>query len=318
MTELNIPKAPLFRDPIYDGAADPTIIWNRQERSWWLLYTARRANVACPGFSWVHGTDIGIASSHDGGRSWIYRGILNGLEFENGRNTFWAPEVIFAKGVYHMYVSYVRGIPADWLGERHIIHYTGKNLWEWRFASVLALSSDAVIDACVHKLPDGTWRMWYKDEAHGSHTYAADSEDLFQWQPRGPVITDCPHEGPNVFFWRNAYWMITDPWNGFAVYQSPDCQKWFRQKNILDLPGKRQDDTNHACHGDVLVRGEKAYLFYHVHPETYRDDSGNMLYSMPYASKRSVLQVAELDLEMGAITSNRDRNFDFILPPEGE
>ena len=25
-----IPQAPLFRDPIYDGAADPVIIWNRQ------------------------------------------------------------------------------------------------------------------------------------------------------------------------------------------------------------------------------------------------------------------------------------------------
>ncbi len=40
--------APLFRDPIYDGAADPTVIWNRAEGAWWLLYTARRANVPGP------------------------------------------------------------------------------------------------------------------------------------------------------------------------------------------------------------------------------------------------------------------------------
>ncbi|MEZ4836778.1 MAG: DUF6713 family protein [Caldilineaceae bacterium] len=42
------PNAPLFRDPIYDGAADPTVIWNRQEQCWWLLYTNRRANVDLP------------------------------------------------------------------------------------------------------------------------------------------------------------------------------------------------------------------------------------------------------------------------------
>ncbi|MBE0698764.1 MAG: glycosyl hydrolase, partial [Anaerolineaceae bacterium] len=41
--------APLFRDPIYDGAADPTIIWNREEKSWWLLYTNRRATAEGPG-----------------------------------------------------------------------------------------------------------------------------------------------------------------------------------------------------------------------------------------------------------------------------
>lgn len=27
--EKFIPNAPLFQDPIYDGAADPVVIWNR-------------------------------------------------------------------------------------------------------------------------------------------------------------------------------------------------------------------------------------------------------------------------------------------------
>jgi hypothetical protein len=26
--------APLFRDPITDGAADPTVVWNRCENAW--------------------------------------------------------------------------------------------------------------------------------------------------------------------------------------------------------------------------------------------------------------------------------------------
>src|SRR5262245_27377524 len=108
------PLAPLFRDPVYDGAADPVVIWNRQEQSWWLLYTARRASLPGRGVAWVHGSDIGIASSSDQGHSWRYRVILNGLEFERGRNTFWAPEVLWHEDKYHMYVSYVPGVPHDW------------------------------------------------------------------------------------------------------------------------------------------------------------------------------------------------------------
>ncbi|WP_019534432.1 hypothetical protein [Paenibacillus ginsengihumi] len=31
------PQAPLFRDPIHDGAADPTVIWNREAKEWWTV-----------------------------------------------------------------------------------------------------------------------------------------------------------------------------------------------------------------------------------------------------------------------------------------
>ena len=103
---MNEPPAPLFRDPIYDGAADPTVIWNHQEASWWLLYTSRRANVTCRGVAWAHGTDIGIASSSDNGRTWLYRGTLQGLEFERGRNTFWAPEVMWHNQVYLNFINH--------------------------------------------------------------------------------------------------------------------------------------------------------------------------------------------------------------------
>jgi hypothetical protein len=127
---MPIIPAPLFRDPIYDGAADPTIAWNRGERSWWILYTNRRATVDGPGYAWVHGTDIGAASSRDGGSVWLYRGTIQGLEFERGRNTFWAPEVVFHEDAYHIYVSYVRGVPTTWSFDREILHYTSANLWD--------------------------------------------------------------------------------------------------------------------------------------------------------------------------------------------
>jgi hypothetical protein len=314
---MHLAPAPLFRDPIYDGAADPTIIWNRAEQAWWLLYTNRRANVACLGVAWVHGTDIGIASSSDQGHTWRYRGIVEGLGFERGRNSFWAPEVLWHAGRYHMYLSYVPGIPHDWSGTRSILHLTSQNLWDWQHESVLPLSSDRVIDACVHRLPDGRWRMWYKDEAHQSHTYAADSADLYTWQVVGPVITDCPHEGPNVFFWQGSYWMITDPWQGIGVYRSADAQGWQRQANILDAPGSRVDDGTRALHADVLVQGERAFIFYFTHPERRQPRTYGFDEVHPYENKRSSLQVAELEIQDGRLVCDRDRPFDFTLQKEG-
>jgi len=110
--------APLFRDPIYDGASDPVAIWNRHEKNWWLLYTQRRANVDGPGVARVHGCDIGVARSTDDGHSWRYLGVLPGLEYERGRNIFWAPEIVWHEGTYHMYASYVPGVPREWSGAR--------------------------------------------------------------------------------------------------------------------------------------------------------------------------------------------------------
>lgn len=307
------PPAPLFRDPIFDGAADPAIIWNRQTKSWLLFYTQRRANVDSPGVAYCHGCGIGIAESKDGGQTWIHIGNAEGLPFERGLNTFWAPEVIENVGVYHMYCSYVPGCPSDWIGERQIHHYTSTDLFTWKHQSKLPLSSNKVIDACVLRMPTGQWRLWYKDEAYGSHTYAADSSDLFNWKIVGPIITDCPHEGPNVFFWKGSYWLITDPWRGLGVYQSLDAVNWTQQTHILALPGKRPEDGYIAGHADVLVNDGRAFIFYFLHPGRNQDHREVVEGVEPYASRRTVIQVAELELENGKIVCDRDKDFDFCL-----
>ena len=306
------PPAPLFRDPIHDGAADPTIIWNRAEEAWWLLYTNRRANVDGPGMTWIHGTDIGVASSQDG-MDWLYRGTLRGLEFEPGRNTFWAPEVLWHAGVYHMYVSYVRGVPAHWRCGRSIVHMTSANLWDWSFQSILPLSSQQVIDACVFRLPDGTWRMWYKDEANHSFSYEANSPDLFHWTVQGPVVTDCAHEGPNVFRWQGAFWMITDPWHGLGVYRSDDLRAWTRQADILSEPGTRPDDGAIGHHADVLVQGDQATIFYFTHPEVVGMAAGDAVWT--YAMRRTSLQAARLELRDGQMVCDRNKEFELKLEP---
>lgn len=304
--------APLFRDPVYDGAADPTVIWNHQERAWWIVYTQRRASLELPGVAYCHGCDLGIASSSDGGHSWLYRGVLRGVEFEPGRNTFWAPEIVWHDGIYHMYVSYIQGVPADWNGSRAIVHMISENLWDWRFSSVLPLSSSRVIDACVYRLPSGVWRLWYKDEVHGSHTYVADSPNLFDWTVVGPVITEAPHEGPNIFYWQQSYWMLTDEWQGLGVYRSADAEAWIRQPgHLLATPGMRRDDGAYGRHPDVVVQNEQAYIFYFTHPEEMTSIDGQTEHgspdSPPYRARRTSLQVVQCALDQTQLTCSRER-----------
>jgi len=306
-------KTPLFRDPIFDGAADPVVIWNRQAREWWMIYTSRRATAEGPGVAWVHGTDLGVASSKDGGKHWVYRGTLPGLDREWGRNTFWAPEIRWHEGRYHMYVSYIQGVPDQWAGHpRHILHYTSPDMLHWTYHSRLPLSSDRVIDACIHPMPDGRFRMWYKDEAHGSVTYAADSTNLYDWQVVGPVLTHRNHEGPNVFRFKGFYWMIVDEWRGQGVFRSNDLEHWERNGLILNKPGSRTDDGTIGLHADVVVQDEEAYIFYFTHPE--RKEHGEPVNS--YATRRSSIQAARLDVVDGILVCDRDEAFELSLHPE--
>jgi hypothetical protein len=303
-------KAPLFRDPIYDGAADPVVIWNRQAKEWWMIYTNRRATQEGPKYGWVHGTDLGVASSSDGGSTWLYRGTLEGLETEWGRNTFWAPEIIWHDGLYHMYVTYVHGVPVDWTGKARIRHYTSPDLIRWEFQSTLGISEENVIDACVYQLPNGMFRMWFKQ---WNHTYAAESKDLYDWQPIGPVITERGHEGPNVFRLSGYYWLIIDEWRGQGVYRSDDLQTWERNGIILDQPGKREDDETIGLHADVVVQGEEGYIFYFTHPGRV---NGHNKDSNSYELRRSSIQVAKLEVVDGVLTCDRDKEFELNLRAE--
>jgi hypothetical protein len=303
--------APLFRDPVHDGAADPVAVWNRETHEWWLVYTGRRVTAPGPGVAWVHGTDLGVAASTDGGRTWTYRGTLDLPDPEWGRNTFWAPEIVRHDGLYHMFVSWIRGVPAAWTGHAEIRHYTSPDLLGWTHHGVLDLGSDRVIDACVFPLPGGGFRMWFKDESHGSFTYAADSPDLYRWRPTGPVIEHRTHEGPNVFALGGSYWMIVDEWRGQGVLRSDDLERWEYQGLILDTPGSRADDGGFGHHADVVVQGDVAYAFYFTHPGRTADAT-----EADYAHRRSSLQVAALRVVDGQLRCDRDEPVDLNLAPE--
>lgn len=260
--------SPLYRDPIYNGAADPMVIRKESDGLYYMFYTQRRANQQVEGVSYAYGTAIGVAESENG-RDWHYRGALN-LDFEFGHNTFWAPEIVYnaAEGLYHMYVTYIRGIYTRWEGTATLEHYTSSDLFYWEHVGSLSFGSSRIIDPCLYRLPDGTWRMWYKDERQHSYTCYADSPDLYAWEYRGIATGDRDQEGPNVFELGGHYWLIADVWDGLAVYRSEDLTTFVRQEdNILREGGTRPTDCGHGSHADVFTVGGRAYIVYFTNPD---------------------------------------------------
>jgi hypothetical protein len=316
VTDKIAPK-PLFRDPVYDGAADPTLIYNAADKKWYMFYTVRRANVpGLNGVAWVHGCPIGIATSADGA-TWNYLGDAK-INFKDAvaDATWWAPAVVFDKGLYHMFLVYVPGIFTNWSHPRDIIHLTSTDLVNWDYVSTLPLEHHKDIDAGVLHLPDGTWRLWYKDEADGSSTHYADSPDLYHWTDHGkvPGLSDRGGEAPVAFHWKSHYWFFRDIATGLAMYRSDDAVNWTRVGTLLDHPGTGPDDKTFGKHPDLIVSGDRAYLFYFTQPGTAPSHAdGNDL-------RRSSIQVVELkyDAANNTLTADRDNPTMINLQPPAD
>ncbi|MBQ7383552.1 MAG: glycosyl hydrolase [Clostridia bacterium] len=293
-----IVPSPLYKDPIYNGAADPMIIRKESDGVFYMFYTQRRANQPVEGVSFAYGTAIGVAESFDGAE-WHYRGALD-LDFEFGHNTFWAPEIIYdpSEGLYHMYVTYICGIYTKWRGKASIEHYTSRDLFYWEHIGPLTFASSRIIDPCLYKLPSGIWRMWYKDERQNSCICYADSKNLYDWEYRGIAVSDAKQEGPNVFELGEKIWLISDVWKGLAVYVSEDGEHFVRQAdNILAEAGTRRDDNAKGAHADIFVIDSRAYIVYFTQPDT----------DIP---ERSSVHMAELKIENGILVCDRNAELD--------
>jgi hypothetical protein len=310
---------PIFADPILDGAADPTVIWNAGRREWWMFYTNRRAHFGGDGVSWIHGSPIGIATSPDGW-TWTYRDTARGLDPIAGStlNTHWAPEVMRDGDAYHMFLTFIEGAPdrfADTI--RRILHLTSPDLETWTHHGVVALPTPNAIDACVARCPDGHWRFWYKDEDKGSGTHVARSGDLFEWTYEREVIPGSQsggraHEGPNVFTLGGHHWMIIDEWRGQAAFRSSDMIAWDRQGLILDAPGADAMDRRFARHADVVVQDGWAAIYYFTHPQW--DEAAR---SSPQTGeeRRTVIHAARAWIEDGMLKATRDVDAFGLVPP---
>jgi hypothetical protein len=305
--------APLFRDPVFDGAADPTAIWDPAKGEWLIFYTQRRARLDLPGVAWCYGTAIGIAGSKDGGRTWTYRGTAALPAPDSATPTFWAPQVFRASksGEYRMVVTHIAGVFDDWGGRRVLRQYASKDLQHWRDLGPVGLNG--CIDASVFQMPNGMWKMWFKDETKQSFTYASVSSDLAHWtRLDSPEVRNRHHEGPVVFRWKGAYWMITDPtydeYTGLDVFRSDDLTHWAFNNTILNSPGMRPDDNDQGRHADVQVVDGKAILLYFTHPgRTYPNHGPEDPDEGRYRYRRSSLQAAELEMREGKVICDRDK-----------
>jgi hypothetical protein len=297
-----IAPVPLFRDPVHDGAADASTVHDPETGEWVMFYTNRRADLkrADPkDVRWVHGTAIGVARSKDGAH-WRYSGTAAIPQSCTGA-TLWAPEVQRFGDTWHLWLTVVPGVFANWNAPRFLVHLTSKDLKRWDCGERVALGSDRIIDASVLALPGGGYRMWFNDERANKTIKYADSPDLKTWTVRG-AVTDTPGEGPKAFRWHGSWWLISDAWKGLLVQRSDDGAHWTAQPgHLLGSPGTRPTDRAKAQHPDVIVADKRAYLVYFVHqsgePEARKD---------PDWARRSVLQIAELRESDGVISVDRE------------
>jgi hypothetical protein len=126
---------PLYRDPPFDAPTDPVLCFNAEQTKWFMYYTACRAAATnAPGVTWIYGSNIGMAESSDGGATWTHRGtadISYGKDKHPNDYTYWAPEVIWVAGTYHMFLTFVPGIFTNWNYPREIVHLTSTNGVKW-------------------------------------------------------------------------------------------------------------------------------------------------------------------------------------------
>jgi len=306
-----VAPAPLYRDPVHDGATDPALIYDAGKHQWLMFYTSRRADVAPEekgDVRWIHGTKIGVAESPDG-VNWKYRADADIPAACTGA-TLWAPELGRYGGLYHMWLTVVPGVFKDWNASRSIVHLTSRDLVKWDCHETLNLGSDRVIDASVVEVQPNQYRIWFKDERDGSRIKFYDSNDLEHWTPGGTAIQS-KGEGAKVFRWRDRWWMISDAWKGLLVSHSPDTKTWTQQDEyLLAQPGTRPTDRAMGHHADVVVSGDRAFLYYFVHQGDEPDAKND-----PLARQRSVVQVTELHEADGKITVDRNSTTEFSLRP---
>lgn len=312
---IEVAPKPVYRDPIYDGAADVSIVFDRSAKLWKMFYTNRRATMKLPDpedVEWVHGTSIGIANSNDG-THWRYQGTAE-FPKECTDVTLWAPNLFYENGTYHMWLTVVPGIFHRWGVQEaagRIVHLTSTDLTKWECENVVKLDTARMIDPTVIKLGQG-YRMWYKDERAGSRIFAADSKDLRTWtkvdnQPINPTMG----EGPTAFRFKGHYWLIADVWKGLMVLRSEDALTWTEQDGyILAEPGRKATDRFQGQHPDVVVDSDRAFIYYFVHQKNEDEAADD-----PRWNQRTVIQVAELVYADGKLSVNRDADPSFKLHP---
>ncbi|MEM6980120.1 MAG: glycosyl hydrolase family 43 [Planctomycetota bacterium] len=293
------------------------MIWSPVQREWFIYYTARRATRKKATYV---GTPLGVISSSDL-INWRFRGYCT-LADTNGDprkgkpdndDTHWAPGVIVAGDHLHMFATYKSSATPPWGGNGKIRHYVAPlsdPIDGWQLVESPEFNQPDPIDVSLLKT-DNEYRAYYRVGKGGGIQWAT-SSDLITWKNQGKCAgaVNGKHRGfgyqeaPYVFYFQDRFWMLTDPHKGLAVFHSDDGVDWQQQDRILAEPGQAKTDATLARHPSVAVLDDQAFIFYHTEP--------NRPYPTPPAERRtphqkiSFLQMAELKVEDGALTCDRD------------
>jgi beta-xylosidase len=321
------PPVPLFIDPNYHGSCDPEIIYNTTDGYYYIYYTARRSLLE---ENFVR-TPIGVIRSKDLA-DWEFLGYckFDGVGgTKDADATFWAPAIVSHQGRLHMFVTWKPDTCTTlgpWGGPSYIVHYTTSENdpvdgWE----KVTALHDDNInaLDATAY-IKDGKCHVWFKGrekEARKNELIYMASNNFREWEYQGFSKSDVFNEAatgsdfeeaPYLFFLKGSYWLITDPHAGLFVYRSDDAESWEFQGTILEEGGSKELDGTMARHASVAIVDDRAFIVYHVEPwrrydlEKLRGDQRVPIFRQPIENRRSVLQMAELELIDGKLVCDRD------------
>ena len=166
-----------------------------------IRYNSRRSDELGDGCFLCDFTDLGMASTPDQGRTWIYRGVMQGLDVpaadrydppynatqEYGGATWWRPCVYYdaPTQLYHgFFVYWSENHRATSLG-----HYTSTNVSHWRFESWVRHSQPGY-DSAVTRLANGNYLLVSTGGPN------LESTDLYTWKPSNSSVK-CTDEGPH-------------------------------------------------------------------------------------------------------------------------
>ncbi|MGQ8338931.1 hypothetical protein ACUNWD_20400 [Sunxiuqinia sp. A32] len=321
--------APIFVDPNYHGSCDPEIVWNESSERYFIYYTARKGNQE----NTFLGTPIGVISSSNLA-DWRFEGycMFDGIGGKkDAEETFWAPAIISTNGFLHLFITYKPDtIPTKgaWGGPGKIVHYKTSlkdPIKGWVKVEDMHDSTINALDATVYK-NENLFHVWYKGKKQGAtknELYHLTSSDFENWENQGFSKSDVFNEkatgssfeeAPYIFQWKDSFWLITDPHDGFFVYKSIDGENWIFQGTILKEGGTRNLDTSMARHCSVIVNNDRAFIFYHVEPwrrydlEKKKGKDRLPIFKQPAMNRRSVLQMAELELLNGQLVCDRNKS----------
>eukprot|EP01043_Picozoa_sp_COSAG02_P040668 COSAG02_NODE_3311_length_6956_cov_3.255359_3_plen_505_part_00 len=231
-------STPLFADPVFDAAHDPELVWSEREQTWWVAYLQNRYNSplsdpagGCPYCSL---TDIGLASTPDSGRTWIYRGVARGLDLpaalreppvhsngtqQFGGATWYRPAILKTAKSYHGFWVYSPASPDAHSAQFKVVHYMSENLKNWSFVGIVPGDHgyDSVVYHTQPNTSDDSRSRFVLMSTNSPRNQAFESNDLLAWRPINASNKELNRqigEGPHVMEWHGSMWLN---WEGCVI-----------------------------------------------------------------------------------------------------